>query len=333
MDRFTRILLLHRILSAARHPISRAKLEEQLECSAASVKRIIRELRDYAGAPVAYDREANGYYYAKSGETPFELPGLWFSAQELLAFASMLELLAGLGPGLLDTTLRPFRRRLEQLLEAESLTLAELPRRLRLLPLAGRAAPPDVFRTTAAATLQRRRLAATYHSRSDDNRRERELSPQRILHYRNNWYLDAWCHLREELRTFALERLERVRLLDQPAIELPEAWLDAHVTPAYGLFAGQPAAEAVLHFSAHRARWVAEESWHPAQQGRWLDDGRYELRLPYGNPTELIMDILRYGPEVEVVAPVKLREQVRERLVAALKQYEGAGSGFEPAAC
>lgn len=329
MDKFTRILLLHRILVNARRPVSRAQLEEQLECSAASVKRIIRELRDYAGAPVEYDREANGYYYARHGETAFDLPGLWFSASELLALVSLLELLAGLGPGLLDSALRPFRQRLEQLLQTQSLGIAELPRRLRLLPLAGRSAPPEVFRTIAAATLQRRRLAVRYHARSDDGQRERVLSPQRIVHYRNNWYLDAWCHLRSGLRIFALERLEQVRALDEPALELPEEQLDAHFTPAYGLFAGAPVAEAVLRFGARRARWVAEETWHPAQQGRWLADGRYELRLPYGNPTELIMDVLRYGPEVEVVAPAELREQVRERLIAALRQYEGTGSGFE----
>lgn len=94
--------------------------------------------------------------------------------------------------------------------------------------------------------------------------------------------------------------------------------------PGYGLFAGPAAAEAVLHFSPYAARWVAEEQWHPNQQGRWLEDGGYELRLPYSDPTELVMDVLRYGPDVEVVAPAELREQVRERLARALAQYQTA---------
>lgn len=324
MDKFTRILLAHRILSAARYPVSRTRLEDELECSAASVKRIIRELRDFVGAPVEYDRTANGYYYAKKGDTAFELPGLWFSADELIAFASLLELTSGLGPGLLDATLHPFRQRLEELLQHKGLGLAELPRRLRLLPLAGRAAPPKVFRAVATATLQRKRLAVRYRARSHDNCTERELSPQRIVHYRNNWYLVAWCHLREELRIFALERLESVWQLEEPALDIPDQELDAHFTPGYGLFAGPAAAEAVLHFSPYAARWVAEEQWHPNQQGRWLEDGGYELRLPYSDPTELVMDVLRYGPDVEVVAPAELREQVRERLARALAQYQTA---------
>lgn len=331
MDRFTRILLMHRILSAARTPVPRTRLQQELECSPASIKRIIAELRDYVGAPIVYDREANGYYYATQGGKAFELPGLWFSTEELLAFASMLELMSELGPGLLDQALRPFRRRLEQLLQTQTLGLKELPRRLKLLPLAGRAAPPKVFRTIATATLNRQRLAARYHARSRDDRCERELSPQRIVHYRNAWYLHAWCHLRDELRIFALERLESVRLLDQSAHTLPDAELDAHYTPGYGLFAGPATAEAVLRFSPYAARWVAEETWHPDQKSAWLDDGRYELRVPYSNPTELIMDVMRYGPEVEVVEPVGLRKQVRDRLARALERYvEGiAGSDSE----
>lgn len=333
MDRFTRILLVHRILSAARYPVPRVRLEEELECSTASIKRIIRELRDFVGAPVEYDRAANGYYYATSGNAAFELPGLWFRTDELLAFASMLELLDGLGPGLLDSALRPFRRRLEQLLQTNALGLAELPRRLRLMRLAERSTPPKVFRTVVTATLLRQRLAVQYHARSDDSLCERQLSPQRIVHYRNNWYLAAWCHLREELRIFALERLDSVRLLDDAARDIPDAELDAYYTPGYGLFAGPSVAEAQLRFSAYAARWVAEEQWHPEQSGRWVEDGSYELHVPYSNPTELVMDVLRYGPEVKVLAPVELQRLVRERLRAALKQYEGTGSGFEPRVC
>jgi proteasome accessory factor C len=71
---------------------------------------------------------------------------------------------------------------------------------------------------------------------------------------------------------------------------------------------------AVLRFTAERARWVANEEWHPEQRGEFLPDGRYQLSLPYADPRELIMDILKYGPDVEVVAPDSLRAAVAERL-------------------
>jgi len=331
MDRFTRLLLTHRILSAARVPVPRARLEEALECSAASVKRIIRELRDYAGAPVSYDRERNGYYYDRR-DGFLELPGLWFSSDELVALAALLELLNGLAPGLLDQNLKPFRRRLEHLIQIQELGIAELPRRLRLLTLARRFPPPKVFSVVANATLQRQRLRVTYWARGHGQVTERDISPQRIVHYRNNWYLDAWCHTRGGLRIFALERLASVSVLADRARDVPEEQLDAYYASGYGLFAGQTVAEAVLRFTPFAARWVAEETWHPNQAGRWLDDGSYELRLPYSDPTELVMDVLRYGPDAEVVGPPALRERVRERLADALALYEKrTGSGFETA--
>jgi predicted DNA-binding transcriptional regulator YafY len=156
-----------------------------------------------------------------------------------------------------------------------------------------------------------------------DRLTERVVSPQRLVHYRDGWFLDAWCHARRALRTFAVDRIRRAQETAEPARDVPEGTLDAHFATSYGIFAGPAPHTAVLRFTAERARWVADERWHPRQAGRFLDDGRYELRLPYGDPRELVMDILRHGPDVEVVAPPTLRRAVAGRLRQALGQYAG----------
>ena len=74
-------------------------------------------------------------------------------------------------------------------------------------------------------------------------------------------------------------------------MNVPEAKLDEHFATAYGIFAGTPTHTAVLRFTPERARWVVDEQWHPRQAGRFLDDGRYELQIPYSDARELIMDI------------------------------------------
>jgi predicted DNA-binding transcriptional regulator YafY len=93
------------------------------------------------------------------------------------------------------------------------------------------------------------------------------------------------------------------------------------VDASYGIFAGKANKTAVLRFSASAARWVADERWHPRQVGQFLTDGRYELRVPYRDATELAMDILRYGADVEVVAPESLRGTVAAKLREALALY------------
>jgi predicted DNA-binding transcriptional regulator YafY len=178
-----------------------------------------------------------------------------------------------------------------------------------------------------ATTLAGRRMDIRYLARSSGQLSTRLISPQRLVRYRDNWYLDAWCHWRGALRSFSIDAIEDVQATDDPAQEIAQAELDAYFGAAYGIFAGPAAQRAVLRFAASRARWVAAERWHPAQFGRWLDDGRYELVLPFGDPRELILDILRYGPQVEVLEPATLRAEVAARLRAAAALYAGDAAG------
>lgn len=319
MDKFDRIFALHRILAGRRTPISHEALQQELECSRATVTRTLELLRDHLNAPVVYDRERNGYVYAGQGQA-WELPGFWLSSREVVALMAAMKFLGESGQGLLSELVRPFRLRLEEILKRQHMGAGELLRRVRIVSTNAR--PQGLyFHVVADATVRRQRLSMRYRSRSADQESRREVSPQRLVHYRNNWYLDAWCHQREGLRTFSLDRIDQAQLLETRTKELPEHELDAQLSHSYGIFAGAPSATAELMFSAHAARWVAEERWHPDQQGERLEDGRYRLRLPYAQSEELIGDILRFGPDVQVLAPATLREAVRERLQAALEAY------------
>jgi predicted DNA-binding transcriptional regulator YafY len=320
MDRFDRIFELHKLLSSTRLPVSRQRIEQELECSRATAKRIVENMRLYLNAPIRYDRERNGYYYDREQGGMYELPGIWFNASELHALLSVQQLLSRVQPGLLERQLGPLRERIDRLLKLRHSGGGELADRIRILRAAARPAG-DSFQRVADALARRLRLKLDYYNRANDRVTAREVSPQRLVHYRDNWYLDAFCHLREDLRTFALDAIRSARPLQQPARELTAAALDAYYTSAYGIFSGQAEQTAVLRFSPQRARWVSTELWHPQQQTRWLDDGRYELRVPYRHPPELIMDILKYGPEVEVIEPDTLRQQIAARLHQASALY------------
>jgi predicted DNA-binding transcriptional regulator YafY len=167
------------------------------------------------------------------------------------------------------------------------------------------------------------RVRMTYHGRGRDRPTERVVSRQRLVHYRDNWFMDAWCHLRKGLRTFSIDRVRDAEELAAPARDIPEADLDAHFTSSYGIFSGRATKSARLRFSAERARWVADERLHPSQAGQYLMDGRYELRVPYRDERELVMDILRHGPHVEVISPPELRAELERQLRAGLATYRG----------
>ncbi len=319
MDLADRIYALDRILRGARVPLTRAALQERLECSRATVARVIGQMRTYFNAPIEYDRVAGGYRYGASEDGPWELPGLWFNASELHALLAAHELLAHAQPGLLEGDLAPLRARIERILAARGVARGEVGRRVRILRMAARRVEPESFRCVASAVLARRRLQLTYHGRARDERTERAVSPQRLTLYRDNWYLDAWDHGRKALRSFSVDRIVQARALAAKAVEIPDARLDEHFATAYGIFAGKPKKTAVLRFNAEAARWVADEVWHPRQNGRY-EGGRYVLEVPFGDPRELVRDILRYCPDVTVVSPPSLREEVERRLRAALEE-------------
>jgi len=178
------------------------------------------------------------------------------------------------------------------------------------------------FRHVASAVLGRRKLKFRYRARTSNEITQRHVTPQRLTHSRDNWYLDAWDHDRDALRSFAIDRISDVQLLEAAAEDRDETELNRHLASSYGIFSGQPKATATIRFSPHAARWVADEHWHSQQQGEWLKDGRYELRLPYSNSRELLMDVLKYGADAEIVAPVSLREEMKIMLQLAVGAYQ-----------
>ncbi|MFK2932582.1 helix-turn-helix transcriptional regulator [Dyella agri] len=325
MDRYERILTLHRLLKSAHYPVPLPKLMDELECSRATLYRDIGFLRDALGAPIeSAGGEHAAFRYELSEGERFELPGLWLTSDELAALLALNELIGRSGPGVLAGALAPFKSRIEHLLSDRGSGKALPVERIRVIPWGARKLDQQAFRIVAGAVLERKQLRFRYRARTTGADSRRTVSPQRLTHYRDNWYLDVWDHDREALRSFAVDRIAEAQAMDAPARDVPEVELDQALASSYGIFAGQPKAWATIRFSSHAARWVADEHWHSQQKGEWLSDGRYELQLPYSNSKELLMDVLKYGPDAEVIAPLPLREEMKILLQLAQGAYQGS---------
>ena len=313
-----KIYKLHEILNGRRIPISKADILEKMECSESTFKRVREYMQDHLNAQIDYLLEQNGYLYANQN---YELPGLWFGTDELLALVSLEKLLSGLNVSVLNTHLMPFKARIDKLLINQSIKADNL-HRMRILPINARINKPDQFQHISVAVVLRKCLHITYHARGSNEISQRTISPQRLLHYRDNWYLDAWCHLKNQLRTFAIDRIQQLQNSQTPCIDITDDILDAHFKSGYGIFSGEAKYMATLIFSANRARWVADEAWHPDQKFTWLSDGRYQLEVPYADERELIMDVMRHLPEVEVVSPASLKHLLVQHLEESIKKHQ-----------
>lgn len=322
MERTERFYRIQQLLQSRRF-VTRQEFLDALEVSLATFKRDLEYLRDRFQAPIVYDAEREAYRFDDkvADGAVWQLPGLWFSADELVALLTMDRLLAKLEPGVLAEAIEPFRKRIQDLLAAGELTAAQVTDRIRVLAMGARAVEPAGFRTIATALLSRRRLRLRHKRGEDGEVLEREVSPQRLVHYRDNWYLDAYCHKRQALRTFAVDAIEQATVLDKDAKDVGEDSLERHFASGYGIFAGADTQEAVLLFNPARARWVSRETWHPKQDGKLQLDGTYLLRVPYSREPELVMDILKYGADVVVLAPDSLRRAVAEHHERAARLY------------
>jgi predicted DNA-binding transcriptional regulator YafY len=322
MVKFDRIYHLHHLLKSRRLPVSLGIISKELECSERTSRRIIASIKDYLGAPIEYLREQNGYRYARDEKSLYELPGLWFSPDELYALMVSYKLLTDLQPGLLGTQISPIKNRIEQMLAKQQVSDANLGEKIRIFQIASRPTNLKHFRDISTALMKGKRLRVLYHGRSRDTTTQRTVSPQRLIYYRSNWYLDAWCHLRNELRSFSLDRLHPVETNKEDTKKISADALDAHFQPTYGIFTGTAKHIAILKFNLNAAKWVADEKWHPEQKGRTLKDGSYELAIPYSDDRELIMDIMKYGSDVKVIEPDALKNKVLQKYQRAIKQYQ-----------
>lgn len=317
---FERVYALHKFFINRRYPAQLQDILSHLEISKNTFNIARNYMCDVLGAPIKNKRGQGYFYDLESGET-YELPGLWFSGKEIISLALLDQINDAFQPNVVKELLSPISMRLDKLLEKQNITRQDWRHRIKVVSQWQRSCEPEFFADVAHALLQRKQLEIDYHSWQRNVTDSRVISPQRLVYYRDNWYLDAWCHKRQELRTFSLAAIRDLRRLETRAMNIEPQQLDEHVMPGYGIFAGKIQDIAQLKFSINISKRVSRENWHPEQKAEWDDAGHYLLSVPYSDTRELIRDILHFGSDIEVLAPASLRGEITKELEKTLGKY------------
>lgn len=317
---------LHRIkyMIQSRKCVPREDFLTTLEISLATFKRDLEYLRSRLKASIIYDRFLGGYKFEYPDQVDkIEMPGLWFSEKEATALVLMHHLLSSLDQGgLIGPHIEPLTSIIDGILGQSEATAKELRKRLKVIGMGSRKNSIENFSEIGASLLKRNRLEITYHSKGKDEHTEREISPQRLIYYRENWYLDAYCHKRNDLRSFAVDGILKAVLTSKKAQEVAEKECHEHFAESYGIFSGKATQRAKLRFTPEHARWVSGEHWHGQQVSSFDKEGYYNLEFDFNQDPELIMDILKHGSGVEVISPVSLKNKVKAELEKALMGYQ-----------
>lgn len=300
------------------------ELADLLEVSQRTVQRDLETMRDLLGAPVIYDRYHKGYYYGRE----FVLPRIDLTEGELVALFLTEKLLSYLEGTPYAVQLASAGTKLRLLLtDKTSGDAREAARTRDYISIASEPLRGDELRLAKffacleTARRQGRRVEHAYYSIQREEASVRKLDPYHLHLWEGSWYVIGYCHLRCAVRTFALDRVQEIRILDEKFRVPPDFKIEDYLRNCWGIERGAPA-RVQIRFDAHQARWIRERIWHPSQSLRELSEGRLLMEVEVAGWREIKQWVLGFGAHAEILEPAELREEIRREIMAMTEVYQ-----------
>ena len=313
----------YKSLFLKRRIISQSEILSSLEISTATFKRDLTKLRDRLNLPIVYDRTLRGYRLEKSSPSN-GYSSVIFNKEEILVFSTIQYILTQFDPNLFNSKLKPIKAKIEFMLNDIGLSESDVISRIKFLHSRKRTLNYDIFETLVKATFNRLRLSINYIESQTKIGIDRMISPQQIIYYKDNWYVDAWCHYRNDVRTFAIDAIESCAMLDESAKELNVVEIKKIFRVDYGLFVGEIKKWAKIKINSNHASWVIREEWHPDQRTQLGLDGWLTLEIPYSDNREILSEILKLGDNAIVLEPQELKKSHLDILEQTLANYKNS---------
>ncbi len=310
MSLLERIYSFHSRIQAGRFPNAN-DLAEEFEVSSATAHRDIAYLRDRLLAPLTFDQRKNGYFYE---EEDFRLP--FEDSPRIVLFLGVLSSMASEAG--LETL--PELKQLQKKLSSMLLTHPEHIKDLihcewvEVQPVDNK-----VFDTVINGLLEGIQLEITYIKEFGQPGTNRRVDPLKLVNYQGRWYLLAWCRLRQGKRLFHLSRIQSLQATEQQ-IEHQLDTDDDYLTGVFGIFKGKASFTATIALTGKAADTVREQHWHPNQRIEQTTTGIL-LHLPVADDRELLMKVLQFGDEAEIIAPTAFRQKIRKQIELMAKRY------------
>jgi predicted DNA-binding transcriptional regulator YafY len=232
---------------------------------------------------------------------------------ELIALLTIQHIIAGMTSKTLTDVFSPLQKRLDKYLKIIVKHPAEWADKIKILDIHYRKIPPGIFVRLTEAIAREYVIKFCYTS-SFGKETLRVVSPQQLVRYKDNWYLDAWCHENNALRIFSLDNIRDMKHANKQYFRPEEGTIHEIYATSYGIFSGKPMAIAKIRLTGLAARYAKREIWHPEQVLTDNKDGSVEIDLPYSKPHELLREILSWGNEAEILEPVSLREEINGKI-------------------
>jgi predicted DNA-binding transcriptional regulator YafY len=318
---FARMHIIHSIIRTGQYPNVK-KLANRLEVSKRAIERDIEKMRDMMGAPIAYCYNRRGYFYE---DDTYSVPPIRLTDGEMMAVFLGEKLLAQYKGHPYEEEIKSAYAKIQALFpESAAIDYGEIERTVSF-------AVEDVrgdeqlllryYQILKEAISVSKTVWADYYTANRDSREMRDIDPYHLRFQDGAWYCIGYCHKRQEMRMFALDRFFDLRLTERSFKRNEDFTVDEYLGNSFKLELGKEPQEVRIFFNSYAARWVRERNWHESQSLEKQPDGSIILRMSVSGLGEVKRWVLSFGGHAEVLAPAKLREEVKKEILAMAGSY------------
>ncbi len=316
-----RIFYIDKKIKAGQYPNCR-QLAQELEVHRRTIMRDIGLMKYSLGAPLEYDPKKRGYYYT---EADYSLGLLKLTEGELLALCLGHNLLAKCkGTPYAKPVADAFNKICCYLQDTVDIYFGHLADMIAfdLEPFRGEEKQVAAhFAAIGEAINQKVSIKISYYSIAKDSCRERLVDPYQLRYFQGAWYLVGFCHLRREVRIFALDRIRKLHQATT-SFKFPSDFSpEKYFRDAFQLFKGREIHRIKIWFSPGQARYIREKTWHPTQEISENPDGSLVLSIQTSGLYQVKRWVLGFGSQAKVLEPPELVSAVAQELAEASQLY------------
>lgn len=313
-----RMLLIHKALQRGGFP-NCSKLAVELEVSAKTISRDIDFMRDRMLLPIEYEPSLHGYSYTREVES---LPTIDISEGELLALSIARKALDHYKGTPFEQPLANALNKLSASLpDTITANLSELSETISFRQGLLSNLDESTLKLAIKAALEKRVLKFKYKKPKSLEPQLRTANPYHVTNYQGKWYLIAWDHKREAVRTFLLARSSELELQSE-IFDLPVDFsADDYLWSSFGIWSKSGSHAVVIRVRPSLVDYVSENIWHPTQEIETQKDGSLLLRFSLSSLDEIAQWILSWGRQVEALDPPELRTLVCKQAQAVADLY------------
>lgn len=295
-------------------------LAAEWEVSAKTIQRDIDYLRYVLDAPIRYNAAQRGFYYS---EEHYRLPAIPLNDSDLFALFIAEKLLEQYAQSPIYPRLRSFFAKvLESLPDKVTLDPGQLENRFSLLGVPSTQISPAVWETIFAALRENRQIRMSHTKPGENTAVERTIDPYHVVNHQGEWYVIAFCGLRNGIRTFAMSRIGKAEPTGE-SFALPEDFDPrAFAGESFGIRSSEEHFHIKILFKREVSSYILERVWQDGQEIVRQDDGTLVLCFDAGNLLDVKRWVLSWGGMAKVLAPPELRDDIQQELEQMRKEYE-----------